>query len=117
LYANRNGITGPGVRPCAFPALTVELQANPELKASAIALYGEPVTRRWQTVVSRAVERGEVPSSVNSEAVMHLVLGALWMMSHNKTLPRKQLAPYLLEAALAVMKWEPKEREKWNSKT
>jgi AcrR family transcriptional regulator len=101
----------------AFPALTVEFQANPELKASAIALYGDPMTRRWQGVVSRAVERGELAPSANAEAAMHLVLGALWMMSHNKTLSRKELAPYLLRAARAALASEAEERKKWNSRT
>ncbi|MBW2268055.1 MAG: TetR/AcrR family transcriptional regulator [Deltaproteobacteria bacterium] len=96
----------------AFPALTAEFQANPELKASAIAFYGAPMTRRWETVLSRAVERGEIDPSANAEAAMHLVLGALWMMSHNKTLPRKRLTPYLLRAARAVLTSNPEETEK-----
>jgi AcrR family transcriptional regulator len=101
----------------AFPALTVEFQASPELKASAIALYGDPMTRRWESVFSRAVERGELPPSVDAKAIMHLVLGALWMMSHNKTLPRRALAPFLLRAARAVLASEPEERKPWNSRT
>jgi AcrR family transcriptional regulator len=96
----------------AFPALTVEFQADPELKASAIALYGDPMTRRWQRVVSRAVERGELAPSAKAEAAMHLVLGALWMMSHNKTLSRKELAPYLLRAARAALASEAEETRK-----
>jgi len=91
----------------AFPALTVEFQANPELKAGAIAVYGDPMKRRWEEVFARAVARGELPASVSAEATMHLVLGALWMMSHNKTLPRKKLAPYLVRATRAVLASEP----------
>ena len=101
----------------AFPALTVEFQADPELKASAIALYGDPMTRRWEAVFARAVERGELDASADAEAAMHLVLGALWMISHNRTLPRKALAPYLLRAVRAVLTSEPEEGESWNSKT
>jgi AcrR family transcriptional regulator len=91
----------------AFPALTVEFQANPELKAEAIGLYGDPMTRRWEAVFARAVARSELAPSVSAEATMHLVLGALWMMSHNKTLPSRQLAPYLLRATRAVLASEP----------
>ena len=101
----------------AFPALTVEFQANPELKANAIALYGAPMTRRWEAVFSRAVERGELVPSANAEAAMHLVLGTIWMMSHNETLPRKKLAPYLLTAVRAVLASEPEEAKEWNSRT
>jgi hypothetical protein len=91
----------------AFPALTIGFQSTPELKAHAIALYGDPMTKRWQRVFARAVARGELASSANAEASMHLVLGALWMMSHNKTLPRKELTPYLLRAVRAVLAAEP----------
>ncbi len=101
----------------AFPALTVELQANPELKASAITLYGKPMTRRWEAVFRRAVERGELTFEADAEAAMHLVLGAVWMMSHNKTLPRRELAPYLLRAVRGLLASETEKRKKWNSKT
>ena len=33
-----------------------------------------------------------------------VVLGAVWMMSNNKTLPRRQLAPYLLHAVSGVLR-------------
>jgi len=91
----------------AFPSLTAEFQSKPELKSSAITLYGAPMTRRWQDVFARAVARGELAPTASAETTMHLVLGALWMMSHNKTLPRRRLAPYLLRATRAVLSAEP----------
>ncbi|MBW2419256.1 MAG: TetR/AcrR family transcriptional regulator [Deltaproteobacteria bacterium] len=91
----------------AFPALTVEFQANPALKANAIALYGDPMSQRWESVFARAVARGELAPSVRSDATLHLVLGALWMMSHNKTLTKRALVPYLLRATRAVLASEP----------
>lgn len=94
----------------AFPALTVEFQARPELKADAITLYGEPMTQRWKQVFDRAIARGELAPTASAEATLHLVLGALWMLSHNKTIPRKQLAPYLLRATRAVLASEPTSR-------
>jgi AcrR family transcriptional regulator len=96
----------------AFPALTVEFQANPELKASAITLYGRPMARRWEAVFRRAVERGELASEADAEAAMHLVLGAVWMMSHNKTLPRRELAAFLLRAVRGLLASEPEKRGK-----
>jgi AcrR family transcriptional regulator len=91
----------------AFPGLTAEYQATPELKAEAIALYGDPMTRRWASVFARAVERGELQASADAKVTMHLVLGTLWMLSQNKTLPRKELTPYLLRATRAVLASEP----------
>lgn len=91
----------------AFPALTAEYQATPELKAEAIALYGDPMTRRWQSVFARAVERGELSASADAKVTMYLVLGTLWMLSHNRTLPQKELTPYLLRATRAVLASEP----------
>jgi AcrR family transcriptional regulator len=91
----------------AFPALTAEYQATPELKADAIALYGDPMTRRWQSVFSRAVDRGELAAYADAKVTMHLVLGTLWMLSHNKTLPHEELTPYLLRATRAVLASEP----------
>jgi len=87
----------------AFPALTVEFQATPDLKAHAIGLYGDPITRRWKEVFARAVERGELDAHANAKAAMHLVVGALWMMSHNKTLPKREFSPYLLRAVTALL--------------
>lgn len=95
----------------AFPALTVEFQAIPDLKAHAIAIYGDPMTRRWKTVFARAVERGELGAEANAEAAMHLVVGALWMMSHNKTLPKKNLSPYLQRAVLALLAAKREEKK------
>jgi AcrR family transcriptional regulator len=80
----------------AFPALSAEFQANPELKAEVRALYGDPMTRRWKAVFARAAERGELPSETNAEAAMQLTLGAVLMMTQSKILPKKKLTPYLL---------------------
>jgi AcrR family transcriptional regulator len=87
----------------AFPGLTADFQANPELKAKAITLYGDPMTRRWQLVFDRAARRGELAAGTRAEITLHLLLGGLWMMSHNRTLPRRELAPYLLRTARAVL--------------
>jgi len=80
----------------AFPALSAEFQANPDLKAEVRALYGDPMNQRWQAVFSRAIERGELPVEANAESAMQLALGAVMMMTQSKILPRKKLTPYLL---------------------
>jgi AcrR family transcriptional regulator len=80
----------------AFPALSAEFQATPELKAEVRALYGDPMTRRWQLVFARAAERGELSTGANAEAAMQLTLGAILMMTQSKILPRNELTSYLL---------------------
>jgi AcrR family transcriptional regulator len=80
----------------AFPTLSAEFQANPELKAEVRALYGDPMTRRWQLVFARAAERGELSTGTNAEAAMQLTLGAILMMTQSKILPRNELTSYLL---------------------
>ena len=80
----------------AFPALSAEFQADPELKAELRARYGDPMTRRWREVFARASERGELPAGTQAEAALQLTLGAVLTMTQSKILPRKQLTPYLL---------------------
>ena len=70
----------------ALPALTAEVQANPEIKAGLRARYGDPMTIRW---------RGELPGS-DAEAALQLTIGAVLMMTQSNILPRKKLKPYLL---------------------
>lgn len=80
----------------AFPALSVELQADPELKTHVRTVYGNPMKERWKSVFDSAIERGELADGANAEAAMQLTLGAVLMMTQSKILPRKQLTPYLL---------------------
>ncbi len=80
----------------AFPALSAELQANPDLKTEVRANYGDPMTRRWRSVFARAIERGDLPAEANAEPALQLTLGALMMMTQSKVLPRKKLTDYLV---------------------
>ena len=84
----------------AFPALSAEFQADPELKAGLRERYGDPMTRRWRAVFDRAAERGEVEPSedgdANGEAALQLTLGAVLTMTQSRILPKKRLTAYLL---------------------
>jgi AcrR family transcriptional regulator len=80
----------------AFPALSAEFQADPDVKAGLRAHYGDPMIRRWREVFVRAIERGELPGDSNAEAALQLTMGAVVTMTQSKILPRKKLKPYLL---------------------
>lgn len=80
----------------ALPALTAEVQANPEIKAGLRARYGDPMTIRWREVFEHAVARGELPAGSDAEAALQLTIGAVLMMTQSNILPRKKLKPYLL---------------------
>jgi len=80
----------------AFPALSAEFQANPDLKAEVRALYGDPMKQRWQAVFTHGIERGELSADANAEAAMQLTLGAILMLTQSKILPRRKLTAYLL---------------------
>jgi len=80
----------------AFPALSAEFQSDPELKTHVRTAYGQPMQDRWEAVFDRARRRREIGPDVNAEAAMQLTLGAVLMMTQSRVLPRKQLAPYLL---------------------
>ena len=88
----------------AYPPLSAEIQADPDLKAQLRARYGDPMTRRWREVFARAVERGELPAGANAEAALQLTLGAILMMTQSKILPKKKLTPYLLSVLSAGLR-------------
>jgi AcrR family transcriptional regulator len=79
----------------AFPALSAEFQADPNIKAGLRARYGNPMTKRWREVFEHAVARGELPADSNAEAALQLTLGAVLTMTQSNILPRKKLKPYL----------------------
>jgi AcrR family transcriptional regulator len=80
----------------ALPALTAEVQANPDIKAGLRTRYGDPMTIRWREVFENAMARGELPAGSNAEAALQLTIGAVLTMTQSKILPRKKLKPYLL---------------------
>ncbi len=80
----------------AYPALSAEFQANPKLKAQLRSQYGDPMTRRWQSVFRRAGERGELPNDANAEAALQLTLGAVMTMTQSRIMSRAKLTRYLL---------------------
>jgi len=79
----------------ALPALTAEVQADPDIKAGLRARYGDPMTERWRTVFENAETRGELPADSNAEAALQLTIGAVLTMTQSRVLPRKKLMPYL----------------------
>jgi AcrR family transcriptional regulator len=91
----------------AFPALSAEFQAHPELKAEIRAVYGDPMARRWQLVFSRAAERGELAPGTNADAALQLTLGAVLMMTQSRILPRSELTSYLLSVLLGGLSSSP----------
>lgn len=84
----------------AFPALSAEFQADPDIKAGLRARYGDPMTKRWHAVFERAETRGELPADSNAEAALQLTIGAVLTMTQSKVLPRKKLKSYLQSVLL-----------------
>lgn len=83
-----------------LPALWAEIEANPELKQNANAVYAAPMLSRWQQVFEAAAERGEISHEADPRAALHVVIGSLWVMTQSRSLPRERLAPYLLALLL-----------------
>ena len=73
-----------------LPGLQADIIADPNLIAEVENRYTSVHMQRWTEILSRAVSRGEIGESYDHVAVAHAVVGAITVLTQERTFRRRR---------------------------